>query len=242
MSQTRPDVVWPGGVIDSTGLIVTNAHVVSGRSGRGKGSNLRVTLNNSETYSAQLLAKDSDHDVSALKIEADGLIPIELGDSQTLRPGQWVLAMGHPWGVTGAAAGGMVIGSGGDLPERPGSRDDWIAVGLSLRPGHSGGPMVDAEGWMVGLNTMMAGLGRRHGGSGPDRQGVLGQSQAMEPGTGGSCTGLVAQTETASWNSPFRFHIAITPPTPEPQRPFAFPGFGLFSLPDPNARVRPRCR
>ena len=77
-----------GVVIGSTGLIVTNAHVVSGRSGRGKGSNLRVTLNNGETYSAQLLAKDSDHDVAALKIETDGLIPIELGDSQTLRPGR----------------------------------------------------------------------------------------------------------------------------------------------------------
>jgi serine protease Do len=147
-----------GVVLDSTGLIVTNAHVVSGKSGRGKGPDLRVTLNNGETYPAQLLAKDTDHDVAALKIEAEGLVPIELGDSQTLRPGQWVLAMGHPWGVAGAATGGIVIGSGGDLPERPGSRDDWIAVGLSLRPGHSGGPMVDAEGRMVGLNTMMAGL------------------------------------------------------------------------------------
>ena len=151
-----------GVVLDSTGLpgalIITNAHVVSGKSGRGKGPDLRVTLNNGETYPAQLLAKDTDHDVAALKIEAEGLVPIELGDSQTLRPGQWVLAMGHPWGVAGAATGGIVIGSGGDLPERPGSRDDWIAVGLSLRPGHSGGPMVDAEGRMVGLNTMMAGL------------------------------------------------------------------------------------
>jgi S1-C subfamily serine protease len=151
-----------GVVLDSNGLpgalIITNAHVVSGKSGRGKGSNLRVTLNNGETYTARLLAKDSDHDVAALGIEADGLVAIKLGDSQTLRPGQWVLAMGHPWGVAGAAAGGIVIGSGGDLPERPGSRDDWIAVGLSLRPGHSGGPMVDAEGRMVGLNTMMAGL------------------------------------------------------------------------------------
>ena len=147
-----------GVVFDSTGLIVTNAHVIAGRSGRGKGSDLRVTLNDGRTLPAQLLAKDSDHDVAALKIEADGLIPIQIGDSKTLRPGQWVLAMGHPWGVAGAAAGGIVIGSGGDLPERPGSRDDWIAVGLSLRPGHSGGPMVDAEGRMVGLNTMMAGL------------------------------------------------------------------------------------
>lgn len=147
-----------GVVLDSAGRIVTNAHVVSGKSGRGKGSNLRVTLNNGETYSAQVLAKDSDHDLAALRIEAQGLVPIELGDSQSLRPGQWVLAMGHPWGVAGAATGGIVIGSGGDLPERPGSRDDWIAVGLSLRPGHSGGPMVDAQGRMVGLNTMMAGL------------------------------------------------------------------------------------
>ncbi len=82
-----------GVIVDSTGLpgalIITNAHVVSGKAGRGKGSNLRVTLNDGETYAAQLLAEDSDHDVAALKVEADGLVPIKLGDSQTLRPGQW---------------------------------------------------------------------------------------------------------------------------------------------------------
>lgn len=147
-----------GVVIDYTGLIITNAHVVSGRSGRGKGPNLRVTLSNGETCSVQLLGKDSDHDVAALKIEADGLIPIELSDSQTLRPGQWVLAIGHPLGVNGAAAVRIVIGSGGDVPERSGFREDWIAVGLSLRPGHSGASMVDAAGRIVGLNTIMAGL------------------------------------------------------------------------------------
>ena len=65
--------------------------------------------------------------------------------------------MGHPWGVAGAATGGVVIGVGTDLPEMPLTDREWIAVSLRLRPGHSGGPLVDAEGRLVGINTMMVG-------------------------------------------------------------------------------------
>jgi S1-C subfamily serine protease len=113
---------------------------------------------------AKLLAKDDGLDVAVLKIEQlkgsfPELHPIELGDSQALRPGQWVMAMGHPWGVAGAAAAGIVIGAGPDLPEAPGTGSDWIAVDLALRPGHSGGPLVDHQGRLIGMSTMMAGLG-----------------------------------------------------------------------------------
>ncbi len=90
-------------------------------------------------------------------VEADGLSPVELGESRHLRPGQWVMALGHPWGVAGAATGGVVIGAGPDLSEQPLPGQEWIAVSLSLRPGHSGGPLVDAQGRLVGINTMMAG-------------------------------------------------------------------------------------
>ena len=152
-----------GVVFSAEGLVVTNAHVVSGRKGHRSDRAFQVTLPDGQAVKAKLLAKDDDLDVAVLKIEhRDGhlpdLHPIELGDSKSLRPGQWVMAMGHPWGVAGAAAGGIVIGSGPDLPEAPRAGNDWVAVDLALRPGHSGGPLVDHQGRLIGMSTMMAGL------------------------------------------------------------------------------------
>ena len=92
--------------------------------------------------------------------EFDGLQPlrpIAHGDAWRLRPGDWVYALGHPWGVQGAATGGVVIGIGSDLPELADGRRDWLVVSLHLRPGHSGGPVIDASGGLVGLNTLMTG-------------------------------------------------------------------------------------
>ena len=151
-----------GSVWHSDGLIITNAHVVSGAGGgRRGGGKLTVTLPDGSTHPARLLAQDTGHDLAALSIDADGLTPVALGGSRDLEPGQWVMAVGHPWGVAGAATGGAVIGFGDDLPEtqsRAGAEGrEWIAVGLSLRPGHSGGPLVDAQGRLVGICTMMAG-------------------------------------------------------------------------------------
>ena len=68
------------------------------------------------------------------------------------------MAMGHPGGVPGVAAAGIVIGAGPDLPEAQGDGRDWIAVDLALRPGHSGGPLVDHQGRLIGISTIMAGL------------------------------------------------------------------------------------
>ena len=152
-----------GVVITADGLLVTNAHVVSRKKGRRPATELRVALPAGPVVSARLLAKDDGLDVAVLKIEQlEGnmpeLHPIELGDSRALRPGQWVLAVGHPWGVAGAAAAGIVIGGGPDLPEAPGNGRDWIAVDLALRRGHSGGPLVDHQGRLIRMCTLMAGL------------------------------------------------------------------------------------
>ena len=147
-----------GAIWHPNGLIVTNAHVVSGRHRRhGTKPEIKVTLPDGTTLPARLLAQDAGHDIAALMVESDSLTPIELGASRDLQPGQWVLAVGFPWGVAGAATAGTVIGSGSDLPETPSPAREWISVGLSLRPGHSGGPLVDAQGRLVGINTMMAG-------------------------------------------------------------------------------------
>ena len=147
-----------GAIWHRDGLIITNAHVVSGGGRRhGQKGGLRVTLPDGTTVPARLLARDEALDVAALMVEAKDLTPIELGTSRDLQPGRWVLALGYPWGVAGAATAGIVIGTGEDLPGTPSPAREWIAVSLELRPGHSGGPPVDDQGWLVGINTMMAG-------------------------------------------------------------------------------------
>ena len=152
-----------GVVFAADGLVVTNAHVVSGKNGRRPVGEFQVALPTGPVVAAKLLAMDNDLDVAVLKIEQlEGnlpeLQPIELGDSQALRAGQWVMAMGYPWGVAGVAAAGIVIGAGSDQREAPGAGKDWIVVDLALRPGHSGGPLVDHQGRLIGMSTMMAGL------------------------------------------------------------------------------------
>ena len=130
------------------GLIITNAHVVRNRAPQ-------VILPDGSNLPARILAHDTRRDMAALSVDASGLPIIELGDSRTLLSGQWVVALGHPWGVSGAATGGVVIGMGVEMPQ---SNQEWIAVSLHLRPGHSGGPLVDAEGRLVGINAMMTSL------------------------------------------------------------------------------------
>ncbi|MBI2862060.1 MAG: trypsin-like peptidase domain-containing protein [Chloroflexi bacterium] len=142
--------VGAGTIWHPDGLIVTNAHVVQRRP-------LQVTLADGRNLPAQILALDSTLDLAALVVEAAGLPTIELGDSRRLRPGEWVLAIGHPWGVRGAVTVGVVVGTeskGGVLPPFGGR---WIVVDLPLRPGNSGGPLVDAYGRLVGVNTMVTG-------------------------------------------------------------------------------------
>lgn len=132
------------------GLIVTNAHVA----GRGP---LKVELPDGRVLPAEILAADREVDIAALRIEAADLPTIRLADSRAARAGQWVLALGHPWGVTGAATGGVVIGMGREWPEMPPAKRDWIVVSLHMRPGHSGGPLVDVRGRLLGINTMING-------------------------------------------------------------------------------------
>ena len=132
------------------GLIVTNAHVV-------QRSPLSVNFADGRTLPARLLAYDADRDLAALVVSTSGLPTIKPGDSRSLKPGQWVLALGHPWGIRGSVTAGVVIGTQLKWPMMPRLRGDWIAVGLQLRPGNSGGPLVDVHGRLVGINTMITG-------------------------------------------------------------------------------------
>jgi serine protease Do len=139
-----------GTIWHPAGLILTNAHVVSR-------DRLTVSLPDGTRHPARVIAHDRELDLAALSLEGDGLPTIELGDSRALRPGDWVMAFGHPWGVDGAATAGVVIGQADALPDRLPFGRNWLAVGLHYRPGHSGGPLVDSAGRLVGINTVMLG-------------------------------------------------------------------------------------
>jgi serine protease Do len=132
------------GVLWAPGWVVTNAHVV--RRGRSI-----VRMADGQEAAARRRGKDLQHDLAILEVDPDLGTPATIGDSQTLRPGEWVYAIGNPWGVPGAMTAGIVIdghaGSGGAL----------LALDLHLRPGHSGGAVVNARGEVVGINTMMNG-------------------------------------------------------------------------------------
>lgn len=141
-------IIWK-----SDGLIVTNAHVVMGRD---KLRNLQVVLQNGEHFDAQILVVDETLDIAALSISAQNLMPVKVGSSASLSIGQWLMAIGHPWGVLDAITAGVVIGTGNQLPETSDKRH-WIALDMKMRPGHSGGALFNQAGEVVGINTMIQG-------------------------------------------------------------------------------------
>ena len=139
-----------GTVWHSDGLILTNAHVVEHEP-------VRVVLPQGDTVPARVVARDKHLDIAALAVDATDLTTIEVGESRRLRPGELVLALGHPWGVKGSVTAGVVIGMSSERPETESAKREMIAVSLSLRPGNSGGPLVDARGRLVGITSMMTG-------------------------------------------------------------------------------------
>lgn len=155
-----------GTIWHEDGLIMTNAHVIAGRGdpygwgGRGTPvgrDRLEVALNDGRVLRAQVIARDDSRDLAALSISAHDLPVVRLGSARRLHAGQWVFALGHPWGVQNAVTGGVVIRVGRGLPEMA-TQGEYVVADLHLRPGNSGGPLVDAEGRLVGVNTLMTGL------------------------------------------------------------------------------------
>ena len=127
-------VVW-----SSDGVIITNAHVVQGTS--------MVRFQDERTCHAELLAKDRIADLAMLRIPVVGIECVKLRDARTLRAGEMVVAVGHPFGEAGAVSLGIVhTASSGPL----------IEADIRLAPGNSGGPLADAEGHVVGINCMVA--------------------------------------------------------------------------------------
>lgn len=147
--------IGAGTIWHSDGLVVTNAHVVHSRVvGR---NTISVILADGEKLDGRIVASDNGLDLAVLRIDKQGLPTIQIGDSRQLQVGEVVLAFGHPWGVLGASTSGIIIDASNRLPDLVTSGKEWIAASLHLRPGHSGGPMVNVQGQLIGINTLMNG-------------------------------------------------------------------------------------
>ncbi|MBI4910797.1 MAG: trypsin-like peptidase domain-containing protein [Acidobacteria bacterium] len=135
-----------GVITESTGWIVTNAHVI-------QNNQPMVELHDGRRFPARVVAFARRHDLALLKIDTLGLPAAELGDSSRLRPGEMVIAAGNPLGFTGAVSTGVVHTVG---PLRGAGPNNWVQADVRLAPGNSGGPLADALGRVIGINTMVA--------------------------------------------------------------------------------------
>jgi serine protease Do len=135
-------VIWGG-----DGLIVTNAHVA-------RGSRARVQLWDGREFEAGITSRDPQLDLAALRLSANDLPAVTSADSSKLRPGELAIAIGNPLGFVGALTTGIIHAVG---PLRGFGARTWAQANVRLAPGNSGGPLADASGRVIGINTMVAG-------------------------------------------------------------------------------------
>ena len=141
-----------GVIIREDGYIVTNNHVIAGANA------IEVTLNNNRTYPARLIGTDPATDVALIKIEESGLPIVPFADSDQLRLGEWVLAIGSPYDLRSTITAGIVSAKGRSMPKDPNNPNEFriesfIQTDAAVNPGNSGGALVNKEGKLVGVNT-----------------------------------------------------------------------------------------
>ncbi len=136
-----------GFIIRPDGVILTNAHVVEGA------TRVTVQLTDRREYPAKVIGEDKTADVAVIKIDAKDLPTVKLGDSKTLQVGQWVLAIGAPFGFANSATAGIVSAEGRTLPDS--GYVPFIQTDVPINPGNSGGPLFNMQGQVVGINSQI---------------------------------------------------------------------------------------
>ncbi len=154
--RTKPRAVkslGSGFIISKDGYILTNNHVVA------DADEIKVTLSDKKAYDAHLIGRDEKTDLAVLKIDADHDLPfVKLGDSSKLEVGDWLIAIGNPFGLARTVTAGIVSARGRVIGSGP--YDDFIQTDASINPGNSGGPLFNVQGEVVGINTAIVASGQ----------------------------------------------------------------------------------
>lgn len=153
--QSRGQIVKGSGsgvIIDDGGFIVTNNHVINGA------QSIQVTLNDNRTFNADLVGADPTTDLALLKINADDLTAMPFGNSDDLRLGEWVLAVGNPFNLTSTVTAGIISAKGRNINiiNDNSAIESFIQTDAVVNPGNSGGALVNARGELIGINTAIS--------------------------------------------------------------------------------------
>ena len=138
-----------GFIVSSDGFILTNAHVVM------DADQVTVKLNDRREYPAKVVGIDQRTDVAVIKIEAKGLPVVRIGDPTKLKPGEWVLAIGSPFGFENSATAGIVSATSRSLPNEGNNYVPFIQTDVAVNPGNSGGPLFNLAGEVIGINSQI---------------------------------------------------------------------------------------
>jgi len=146
-----------GVIIGSDGYIVTNNHVIN------DAEKITVTLNNNKTYDAKVIGSDAGTDIALIKVDADGLPAVAMGNSDHVKIGEWVLAVGNPFNLTSTVTAGIVSAKSRNIHILEGNPDknvfpieSFIQTDAAVNPGNSGGALVNSKGELIGINTAIA--------------------------------------------------------------------------------------
>ena len=141
--------IGSGFIVSSDGYVLTNAHVVA------DASEVTVKLTDRREFAAKVVGVDKRSDVALIRIHADGLPTVRFGDPSRIRPGQWAIAIGSPFGFDNSVTAGVISAVGRPLPDDSGSFVTFIQTDAAVNPGNSGGPLFNLDGEVIGINSQI---------------------------------------------------------------------------------------
>lgn len=156
-NKNAPISTGSGFIYNASGFIITNNHVVE------SGTSFTITLQNGQTYPANIIGRDEETDLAVLKInQTNGLVPLPIGNSDSMEIGDWAIAIGSPYGLGNSFSVGVISGRNRDL--QSGRFDDFLQTDAAINSGNSGGPLLNEKGELIGVNTAIV-ANSRGGGS-----------------------------------------------------------------------------
>lgn len=152
--EMKTSALGSGFIFDEDGLIITNNHVVE------KASEIKIKIESGKEYDAKVVGRDSKTDVALIKVKPDSEFPkpAKIGDSNAIRVGDWVMAVGNPFGLGHTVTAGIISAKGRVIGAGP--YDDFLQTDAAINPGNSGGPLFNMNGEVVGLNTAIVAQGQ----------------------------------------------------------------------------------